>query len=1073
MLHSAAQFGSGAHKRKGPNILTILVLAICYQCLNIMMRRRLWIPLLIAASLPAADNRISFNRDIRPIMADTCFRCHGPDHSSRMANLRLDLREEAMKPTRRGDVPIMPGDPDKSLIIQRVFAEGARMMPPASAHKTLTSDQKQKLRQWVAEGAIYEGHWAYQPVRRPEPPSIAAHPIDAFIRARLTVAGMQPSPQADKRTLLRRVHLDLTGIPPTPMELDAFLSDTAPDAYNKAVDKLIASDRYAERQAMHWLDAVRYADTCGFHGDNPFPAWPYRDYVLKSIRDNKPFDRFTREQLAGDLLPNATTETRIASAFNRMARTSSEGGLQPKEYLAKYGADRVRTIAGTWMGSTLGCAECHDHKFDPFTAKDFYAMKAFFADVKETGLVPDQGPMAWGELLPLPSDAQKQQWEALEQKIADAKKELTAKSVDLKEWAKTFEKTARGWTAQIPVAAKSKNGTNLKIYGPEPVLSIYETGGSVVSDTKPGNGLIVASGPNPDNETFTLTLAPGAGKWFSLGIEVSSDDRLPGARLARGSDRLVVTEVDVSAHGAPVKAIAARSNVAFWADGLTPWNVIDGKPDTGWGVATYRSQRTNFLIVDFASPLDTKTGEIVTVRIRHDSPVRRAVTGRFRLFLASTPHAQPAMDRSRDLSIAGIGAELRKAIDSEKPDEMQTEMLRALAETSHPQMVPLWRKLSLLESDRANLRAAIPQVVTTIAPETPAETRILARGNFLDDSGEIVSPAIPAFLGQIALAEGRTRATRLDLANWLVSRDNPLTARVYVNRTWRRLFGTGLSKVLEDMGSQGEVPVHPELLDWLAAEFMGEWDMKRLMRTMVTSETYKQASKETTEMIEKDPENRLLARQSRFRVDAEIVRDVVLGVSGLLAVDKFGGPSVRPFQPEGYLGALNFPKRDYSESHGADLYRRGMYTFWQRTFLHPSMSAFDAPSREECTLNRSGSNTPIQSLVLLNDPSYVEAARVFAQTLIGEAGGSVDKRIALAFQRAASREATAQEKTILTDFYRKELARFRKSPADAKGLLATGELPRPVGIKDDADLAATMSAIARVVLNLHEVITRN
>jgi hypothetical protein len=701
-------------------------------------------------------------------------------------------------------------------------------------------------------------------------------------------------------------------------------------------------------------------------------------------------------------------------------------------------------------------------------------MKAFFADVKETGLVPDQGPLAWGELLPLPSSEQKQQWDALEEKITQAKRELKDKSVDLREWTRTFEKSAAPWKVQIPVAARSRNGTRLTVHGTEPVLSIYESGGSVVSDTKPGNGLVVASGPNPDNETFTLTLMPGAGVWHSIAVEVSADDRLPGARLARGSDRLVVTEVEVAAKGAAVKAISARSNVGFWADGLTPWNVIDGNPETGWGVSTYRSQRTNFLIVDFASPLETKAGEPVTVHLRHDSTVRRAVTGRFRLFLASTPGAQPAMDRSRDLTIPAISAELRKAIDAEKPDEAQTELLRALAETSHPELLPLWRRLSQLESDRADLRAMVPQVVTTAASEQPSETRILGRGNFLDDSGEIVDPAVPAFLGKIDLPEGRTRASRLDLANWLVSRENPLTARVYVNRLWRRLFGNGLSKVLEDLGSQGEWPVHPELLDWLAVDFMESgWDMKRAVRTMVTSETYKQASIETPELLEKDPENRLLARQSRFRADAEIIRDIALSVSGLLAADKFGGPSVRPYQPEGYLGALNFPKRDYSESRGADLYRRGIYTFWQRTFLHPSMTAFDGPSREECTLNRSGSNTPIQSLVLLNDPSYVEAARVFAQTLIAEAGPSVERRIALAFLRATGREATAEEKAIVQNLYRQELARFRKSPADAKALASVGEAPRPEALRDDADLAATASGIARVVLNLHEVITRN
>lgn len=973
-----------------------------------------------------------------------------------MANLRLDLREEATKPNRRGAIPIVPGEPDKSLIIQRIFADKpGLLMPPVSAHKTLSAEQKNKIRQWVAEGANYEGHWAYQRVAEPELPKVAGArtPIDAFLRAALTKKGLTPSPEADPRTLLRRVHLDLTGLPPTPEEVEAFLKDRN---YEKAVDRLMASDRYAERQAVPWLDAVRYADTCGFHSDNAFPAWPYRDYILKSIKANKPFDQFTREQLAGDLLPNATDETRVGSAFNRMARTSAEGGLQPAEYLAKYGADRVRTVAGIWMGATLGCAECHDHKFDPLLQKDFYAMKAFFADVKETGLVPDQGPQAWGEQLALPSAAQKAAWDKLTAEVAAAEAALAEKrkTVAASDWEKALRAAVKDWVVQVPVAVSTKNGAVLKYFSTEPVLSVYETGGSVVSDTKPGNGLIVAEGPNPDNETYTVTLKPGAGTWYSLGFEVTSDDRLPGVRLARGSDRLVVTEIEVSVNGRKVEPSAARSSIPYWDQGLTPWNAIDGKPGTGWGVATYRTQRANFLALDFAKPLVTAAVTQVVVTIRHDSPFRRAVTGRFRLALAPTPNAQPASERSGLMTIAALPAKIDGT---------------AVLDMTHPTLAPLALRLSRLESEKANLRAQIPHVVTTVAAAEPMVTRVLGRGNFMDESGEIVEPAVPVFLGKIQLPAGQKRATRLDLANWLVSRDNPLTARVYVNRVWRQFFGNGLSKTLEDFGSQGELPTHPELLDWLAADFMKDWDMKRLVRQIVLSDAYRQSSVATPEMVEKDPDNRLLARQSRYRVDSESVRDVVLSVSGLLASNKFGGPSVKPYQPEGYLAALNFPKRDYSESHGEDLYRRGVYTFWQRTFLHPEMTAFDGPSREECTLNRSTSNTPIQSLVLLNDTTYVEAARVFGERLAA-AGGDIGKRIDIAFARAVARPATAKEKQLLTALYQSELARFRKSPADAKALLTVGEAGHAAA--PSADVAATVS-VARAVLNLHEVITRN
>jgi len=376
---------------------------------------------------PPAHAEVRFNRDIRPIMAETCFRCHGPDKSSRMAGMRLDIRDEALKPTQRGTVPIVPGDPEKSGIIQRINADPARVMPPAYIHKELTAAQKDTIRQWVAEGAKYEGHWAYQPVQRQAPPANAANPIDAFIQERLARAGLHPSPEDDRRTLIRRVTLDLTGLQPTPEETAAFLKDNSPNAYERLVDRLLESPPYAEQQAMHWLDAVRYADTCGFHGDNAFPAWPYRDYVLHAFRDNKPFDEFTREQLAGDLMLSPTVEQRVASAYNRLNRTSAEGGLQPKEYLAKYAADRVRTTVAVWMGSTLGCAECHDHKFDPFTQRDFYSMKAFFADLKETGLVPDRGRNTWGSLLSLPTPEQQKRMESLRQQLSDARAQLGAK----------------------------------------------------------------------------------------------------------------------------------------------------------------------------------------------------------------------------------------------------------------------------------------------------------------------------------------------------------------------------------------------------------------------------------------------------------------------------------------------------------------------------------------------------------------------------------------------------------------------------------------------------------------------
>ncbi|HEV2444415.1 MAG TPA: DUF1549 domain-containing protein, partial [Candidatus Sulfopaludibacter sp.] len=526
------------------------------------MGARGWMLLFLAAG--AASAEVRFNRDIRPIMADTCFRCHGPDKGSRMAAMRLDIREEALQPLRDGSIPIVPGDPEKSAIVQRVFRTDGRVMPPPYIHKELTAAQKAAIRQWVAEGAKYEGHWAYQPVQRPAAPEVAGadNPIDAFILSRLAREGLHPSPEADRRTLIRRVSFDLTGIPPTPEETAEFVNDKSPGAYEKLVDRLLASPRYAEQQAMHWLDFVRYADTCGFHGDNALPAWPYRDYVLHAFRDNKPFDEFTREQLAGDLIPDATREQRVASAYNRLNRTSAEGGLQPKEYLAKYAADRVRTLSAVWLGSTLGCAECHDHKFDPFKSRDFYSMESFFADITETGLVPDRGAKAWGTQLALPTADQEAQREPL-RKQAAAREKLAAKMESLAAERAAWEKQllARydagelAWKFQRPISAKSENGAALKIYNDEPVNFTYYDGANGTSETMPGDGLVVASGPNPDNETYTVTFRPGEGVWTELGIYIVQDEALPGLRVARGADRVVITEVEAEAlsNGAPQK----------------------------------------------------------------------------------------------------------------------------------------------------------------------------------------------------------------------------------------------------------------------------------------------------------------------------------------------------------------------------------------------------------------------------------------------------------------------------------------------------------------------------------------
>jgi hypothetical protein len=1032
----------------------------------------------LALVLPLKAADISFNRDIRPIMSDTCFRCHGPDASSRMAGLRLDIRDEALKTTKSGVTPIVPGDPAKSAIVDRIFTTSkARLMPPAFAHKELTDEQKATIREWVVQGARYEGHWAYQPVRPPEIPAGASHPVDAFVRSRLKREGLSPSPPADKRTLLRRVSLDLTGLPPSQAEVEAFLADSSPGAYEKVVDRLLVSPRFAEKQTMHWLDAVRYADTCGFHGDNPIPAWPYRDYVLRSFLNNKPFDQFTIEQIAGDLLPNPTAEQKVATAYHRLTRTSAEGGIQAKEYLAKYQADRVRTLSAAWLGSTMGCAECHDHKFDPFTAKDFYSMKAFFADIDEEGFVFDRGPKAWGVQLRLADGAQLRELEVLKARYEEILCEIEDRAAKLSETGllDRFESGEFSWKLQRPLKAESANGATLTIYNEEQVDSLYEYRGSIVGEKRTGNGLIVASGSNPDNDAFTVTFRPGPGLWRALAIEAVQDDTNSGLRYARGADRFVMSSVSVQTNGRDVPlalATANTDNLSVLND-TPPMAALDGNAATGWGVSMHGGANV-VLALRFAEPLRIAGGEEVVLKMRFDSAYRRAVIGRLRIAMSEAVYSWPGRnaigmheetERPNGVPETVVKA-LRVSPDKRDADERKA-ILHFLAFLS-PDTQPLLIEAAKLDAKIGLMDAAIPRVVITRAKPVPDVTRILPRGNWMDDSGEIVEPSVPTFLGGWEV-EG-SRATRLDLAKWLVSESNPLTARVFVNRTWRQFFGTGLSKVLDDFGSQGEAPSHPELLDWLAAGFMDGWDVKRTIRTIVTSETYQQSSVPTDEQLQKDPDNRLLARQSRPRVDAETVRDVALATSGLL-VERLGGPSVRPPQPEGYLAALNYPRREYSASRGEDQYRRGVYTFWQRTFLQPSLAAFDAPSREECTMNRSSSNTPLQALVLLNDPVYVEASRVFARNAVAQGGRSTRARVTWVVERATGQPPAPEVRQTLEKLYQDALAEFRKNPQSAKELLAVGEAEAPTRA-NPAELAA-MTVVARAALNLHETITRN
>ena len=864
------------------------VLPACYALLVptmiVLPRRCAWAVLLVvslASRLSAAEAKVSYTRQIKPILASKCFVCHGPDEKERKAELRLDVSDEAVPSV------IKPEDAEHSEVVVRITSTDpdTRMPPTGSKKPVITPDEVKLIRQWIDQGAVYDAHWSYVKPTRPAVPAVAKkewpiNPIDNFILSQLEAKGLPPAPEADQRTLLRRLSFDVIGLPATPEDLKR-LSTFSPSgrnegergrggegetAYEAEVDGLLNSPHFGERMALYWLDVVRYADTGGYHSDNHRDVSLYRDYVIASFNRNKPFDQFTIEQLAGDLLPSATDEQRIGSGYNRLLQTTEEGGAQPKEYTAKYAADRVRNTAVIWLASTMGCCECHSHKFDPFTHKDFYRFAAFFADVNEKGVGRQ-------DQTKLPSPEQAAQLKQLDEQLAAAKAELAVK---------------------------------------------------------------------------TPELAAAREKWES--------------------DTIVQ----------PPKGFAA--------------------------------------------------------------PVLEA---------------------------------LKVAID--KRTAKQEDLIDAEFRKQAPELAAAREKVATIEKQRASLDAQIPSTLVSMSV-APRTVRILPRGNWLDDSGEIVQPAVPEFLAagmpvRVISPSPDARLTRLDLARWIANRDNPLVARVFVNRLWKLAFGRGIVKSLEDFGSQGQYPTHPELLDWLATDFIENgWDVKRTFKLMLMSRAYRQSSVPSKETLAKDANNELFSRQNRFRLDAELVRDNALAVSGLL-VTKIGGPSVKPYQPAGYWQYLNFPKREWENDKGENEYRRGLYTYWQRTFLHPSLAAFDATSREECTVERPRSNTPQQALVLLNDPTYVEAARALASHTIEHGGKTSAGRLDFAFQQVLARSPRPEEIQVLTALLEKHQREFASAKEAAQSLLTVGDLKSPESL-DSAELAAWIS-VSRVLLNLHETITRN
>jgi len=1007
--------------------------------------------MLLAAfvTISTADDTISFNRDVRTILSDKCFACHGPDEDKREADLRLDIETDA-KADRDGHQVIAPGKPDRSELLRRLTTDDPdERMPPSSSGKRLSDAQIATLTRWIAEGAAWEKHWSLIPPKRHEPPQVESPQplttIDRFVLGNLAQQGLQPAPPTDRRTLLRRLSFDLTGLPPTAEQVAAFIANQSPDAYERAVDRLLDSQHYGERMAVYWLDVVRYADTDGYHSDNHRDVSPYRDYVIGAFNENQPFNQFTIEQIAGDLLPDATNQQKIASGYNRLLQTTQEGGAQPKEYTAKYQADRVRNMATAWLGITMGCCECHDHKFDPLSMRDFYSFAAFFADVEEIA-VGNQKQVA------LATPEQEQQVAQLEQELSLLREKFAQTTPELLAGLKTWEADVRpkllaavlDWQLIKPTEVASSGGATLTVQDDLTVL---------------------ASGTSSDKDTYTVVLKPAQETVTGIRLEALTHDSLAKKSLARGNGNFVLTEVNVSlvVPGADPRPVKIKEAVADFSQKDFPVaHAIDGKSNTGWAVDGHNQAKNRSAVFVLAKPVKLTENATLEVRLQHDSQFAKHNIGRFRL--ATTDADKPGLSEKSGLP-ANVVAAL-KADPGQRNDAQQAAIMgryRSLA----PEFSQLRKQIADTQGRLKSVQAAFPKTLISISV-APRTVRMLPRGNWLDDTGDIVSPATPSALPPLEI--GDRQQARRQLGEWLVARDNPLTSRVFVNRLWKLFFGRGIVKSLDDFGTQGAWPTHPELLDTLAVDFMeSDWNVKRMVKQILMSRTYQQSSRTTPKIREGDPNNRWLARQSRFRLDAEMVRDNALAISGLL-ITKVGGSSVKPYQPAGYWQHLNFPKRKWTADMGENAYRRGLYTYWQRTFLHPSLLAFDAPSREECTVERPRSNTPLQALVLLNDPTYVEAARQFVVHTLQQGGATSEQRLAFAFQQALNRNPLEDEQALLLGLYEKHLAEYQEDRPSAALLAKVGLAATPADI-DAAELAAWTS-VARVILNLHETITR-
>ena len=1045
----------------------------------------LWV-IAIGGSIAAEPSGgIDFTREVRPILSNHCWNCHGPDAKARKAGLRLDERDAAVREAESGSIAIVPGKPQASELIARInSADESIAMPPKEVQKPLSEAQKKVLERWIANGAHFSTHWAFTPPQRTNLPSVkqsswASSPIDYFVLQRLEQAGLLPSAEADRATWLRRATLDLTGLPPTPIELDAFLADASASAYEAVVDRLLATPRHAERMAMHWLDAARYADTNGYNNDETRSMWPWRDWVIASFQEGMPYDRFLMEQVAGDLWPDAKLSQKIATGFNRNHVLTTEGGIIEEEYRVEYVADRVHTTATVFLGLSFQCARCHDHKYDPLSQREYYRFAAFFNNIPDKVVGYSEGRMA-EPLLKVPSPAQ----QAEQSRLETARDEVSRK---LKERADAVETDIAAWEQSLTPAELAKSV-------PAGLVAHFSL------DEANGNQVVDAADP-ARRGTIQGTVSPGPGKRggslqfdgktfvdagevavfesdqkfsFAAWVQPSSND--PSTVLSKIDEDNAYRGYDLILEGGKV----ASHFVHHWPDKafkvmtkepvkLNEWHHIavtyDGSRKAG-GIKVYVNGKPQSVDVATGNTVDgtLKTDKPFHIGQRHSSATFQGRIDDVQVFAVELPEGDVAKLAS-DQSLASLKEIL--AVPANKRNADQRGQIRQyFLDQVDPQTRELKNELADTSRRLVELDKAIPVTMVMSEMEPRRPTHILKRGQY-DQLGDVVDPGVPA---AVSTFSSRAVSDRMQLARWLTDPSHPLTARVAVNRWWEMLFGIGLVETAEDFGVQGSPPSHPELLDWLATELIRRgWDLRTMLKMMVLSATYRQSSHVTPQLLNRDPNNRLLARGPRYRLPAETVRDSALAISSLLR-DRVGGPSARPYQPEGLWEDVSVERREkYVPDAGEGLYRRSMYTFWKRTCPPPAMSAFDAPDRETCVIRRARTNTPLQALVLLNDPTYVEAARLFAERILKEAATD-DERLTMAVKVALSRAIRGDERPVLIDVLQAARQRFLDQPNDAEKLLSVGHSPRDTAFAA-AELAA-WTTVTSMLLNLDETISK-